>query len=311
MEDLPEQAKTMLNPDTFSRPLGDLRAAFAGASPFRHVVIDDFFSADAVRELVAQFPAFEKGNFIGDDGRPGQKSTHCQVRQLGPAYAALDDLIQGDDFLSMLGELTGIPRLIYDPFYLGGGTHENRHGQDLRAHVDFNYHPSERWHRRLNLIVYLNPEWEAAWGGNLQLYADPYTQAEPSVSIEPKFNRGVIFETTEHSWHGFDRIELPPERRSLSRKSVALYFYTRERDATETAPKHTTHYVNAQLPSRFGAGHVLEESDVDLLRRLITDRDRQIRQLYEENTRLLQAQEKGLAGQLIYLGKRLWVRYRR
>lgn len=301
----------MLNPDIFSRSLGDLQAAFTSARPFRHVVIDDFFSADMAQALLAQFPSFEQGNCIGDDGKPGQKSTHRRVRQLGPAYRTLDDLVRSDGFLCALGELTAIPRLIYDPFYLGGGTHENRHGQNLRPHVDFNYHPSERWHRRLNVIVYLNPQWDAAWGGSLQLYADPYTQAEPSVSIEPAFNRCVIFETTEHSWHGFERIQLPPQHRSLSRKSVALYFYTRERDAAQTAPRHTTHYVNAQLPPHLAAGHVLDKGDVGLLRRLIADRDQQIRQLYDENTRLLQAQERGLAGQLIYLGKRLWVRYRK
>ena len=79
-------------------------------------------------------------------------------------YAELDALIQSGDWLALLTRITGIPGLLYDPYYLGGGTHENRSGQGLDPHVDFNYHPSERWHRRLNLIVYLNRAWDAVVG---------------------------------------------------------------------------------------------------------------------------------------------------
>ncbi|HEX5756316.1 MAG TPA: 2OG-Fe(II) oxygenase [Arenimonas sp.] len=288
-----------------------LRAAFHEARPFRHVVIDDFLERASADALLSEFPGFEQGNFIGDDGQPGGKSTVARVRGLGSGFRALDDIIQSKAFLGWLGEVTGIPDLLYDPFYLGGGTHENRHGQSLAAHVDFNYHPSERWHRRLNLIVYLNPQWDAAWGGSLQLFADPYADSAPALSVTPAFNRCVIFETTEHSWHGFDPIMLPDAQRALSRKSVALYFYSRERPAEETAGRHTTHYVHRQLPTRIQADYRLDANDVDELRGLLQQRDALIRQLYDENSQLLQAQDRGLAGKLIYLAKRLYVRGRR
>ncbi|WP_109124060.1 2OG-Fe(II) oxygenase [Dyella sp. C11] len=288
-----------------------LKVQFASAEPFRHVIIDDFLAPRFADALLASFPTFEKGNYIGDDGRPGGKSTVDRVRGLGEAYQKLDDVIQTREFLDFVGRITGIDDLIYDPFYLGGGTHENRHGQALRAHIDFNYHPSERWHRRLNLIVYLNHEWDESWGGMFDLYRDPYAATKPQVRVAPLFNRCVIFETNEKSWHGFDMINMPEEQRHLSRRSVALYFYSAARPSEETAGRHTTHYVNAQLPEHMAPGRMLTDADVAHIRQLIAQRDEQLRNLYDENSRLLQAQDKGFGGHLLYLFKRLYVRYRR
>lgn len=300
----------MLNPLVLQER-ASLRERFAQATPFRHVVIDDFLDEGFARRLLAEFPPFEKGNSASDDGRPSGKSTVERLRALGPAYAELDARIRARDFLDFVGEITGISHLLYDPFYLGGGTHENREGQLLQAHIDFNYHPSERWHRRLNLIVYLNPRWEQAWGGNIEFFRDPYEDGYPAVRVVPTFNRCVIFETTENSWHGFDKIRLPAGSAQLSRKSVALYFYTKTRPANEIAGKHTTHYVNRQLDEeRFRVGRVLSEDDIAELREALGNRDNQLRSLYQENARLLQATDAGAWGMLSYLLKRFYARYK-
>lgn len=284
---------------------------FASAAPFPHIVIDAFFAPSFVEQLLAGFPAFHSGNAVGDSGVHGGKSTYEPIARLGGAYAELDALIQSPTWLALLERITGIPALLYDPYYLGGGTHENRDGQGLDPHVDFNYHPSERWHRRLNLIVYLNREWAPAWGGALELYGDPSKDREAAVSLSPAFNRCVIFETSERSWHGFRRLALPEVRPELSRKSIALYFYTAERPAAEIAGKHSTIYVKRPLPARYAPGLTLSQRDADELASLVADRDAHIASQYAEIARLLQAQERGLAGQLLYLAKRAYVRFRR
>ncbi len=299
-----------INPAVLDK-VGKLSEQFAQAKPFRFLVIDDFLQPAFAAQLLAEFPPFEKGNSVGDDGKQGGKSTLERIKSLGPAYQGLDTTIQSADFLDFIGKLTGIDAPLYDPFYLGGGTHENRHDQALQAHVDFNYHPSERWHRRLNLIVYLNPTWEEAWGGNLELYRDPYQDAKPAHRITPLMNRCVIFETTEKSWHAFDRIKLPAGKTDLSRRSIALYFYSKDRPTEEVAGKHTTHYVDAQLPEHLVEGYKLTGADVAQLKELIAHRDNRARMLYAENAQLLQAQERGFSGQLLFLLKRLYVRYRR
>jgi hypothetical protein len=301
---------SVLNP-TMKAQVSDLRVAFESAQPFPHVVIDDFLDDDFARALHSAFPAFEHGNSVGDNGEPGGKSTVDRIRALGSAYQRLDESIRSRPFLDWLGELTGIENLLYDPWYLGGGTHENRDGMSLDPHVDFNFHPSERWHRRLNLIVYLNPEWHEAWGGSLEFFADPHADAQPSHRVVPQFNRCVVFETSERSWHAFNTIRLPQAQRELTRRSIALYFYTRDRPAQEVADRHTTFYVNRQLPETIKEGCVLSARDVAEIRQLLEARDAHIRRLYVENTELRAAQDKGLAGNLLYLAKRAYVRFRR
>jgi hypothetical protein len=256
-------------------------AAFHGATPFRHVVIPGFFEAGFCEKLRVDFPGFEKRHALNEMGEVGGKAVRMDVREISPAYRELDDWLQTPEFLGYVSRVTGIPDLLYDPDYIGGGTHENRDGQALDAHVDFNYHPRTRWHRRLNLIIYLNPEWDKAWGGCLDLHADPWNPARDSVvSIPPLFNLCAIFETTEHSWHGFRQIALPEGRKDLSRKSFAIYLYTRERPPAETAPSHATIYVPEGMPD-WKTGRVLDVADVQELARRFARMRTQLRYLYE------------------------------
>lgn len=262
----------------------ELAARFRSALPFPHVVIDDFLQPDFCRELLAQFPAFEEQAALNKDGKPGGKATQEQVRALGPAYGRMDDLVQSPEFISLVEHITGIRGLCYDPWYFGGGTHENRQGQDLDAHIDFNYHPITRQHRRLNLIVYLNEEWEDAWGGSLQLHRDPGKQPgeDEIVTVTPLLNRCVLFETSERSWHGFRRIDLPPDRRHSSRKSFAIYYYSEDRPSAETADEHSTVYVERHLPDRFAPGLTLNEADVSEIKGLLARRDQHLQRLYRQ-----------------------------
>jgi hypothetical protein len=260
-----------------------LRSEFSGAQPFRHVVIDDFLDPDLCARLIQEFPAFDARNAVNEHGEVGRKAVFTDVARIGRSYAEFDRLMRSPAFLDWLGTLVEIPRLVYDRDYVGGGTHENLDGQELDPHVDFNFHPLRPLHRRLNLIVFLNPEWQETWGGCLELESDPWRPETkgPRQRILPLANRCVVFETTESSWHGFSRIQLPAGRRNESRRSIAVYFYTRQRAGVETAPSHSTIYVPRPMGAHFQPGYALQPEDVQELEVLIGRRDRQIRYLYE------------------------------
>ena len=254
---------------------------FAEAEPFRHVAIDGFFEPDFAESLLGDFPAFNPQVAISESGAVGGKAVNTKIREIGPSYDDLDRIIRSQPFLDFITEVSGIPDLLLDSRMHGGGTHENLHGQDLDPHVDFNYDEARQLHRRLNLIVYLNHDWKEEWGGALEIHSNPRRPDQNQITvINPLFNRAVLFETNEYSWHGFPKINLPPEERHRSRKSISIYLYTKTRPAEEIAPDHATFYVQRPLPERFQAGYVLTEEDkTDLLIQL-TRRDRWI-ELYQ------------------------------
>jgi hypothetical protein len=265
---IPAPGRPMIASNVFQRA-DDYARQFAAAQPFRHVSIDGFFDAAPCTRLLDQFPAFSERHAVNEMGLIGNKAVRTDVGNLDAVYSELDAQVRSPAFLELVSRITGIPDLLYDPDYIGGGTHENRDGQALSAHVDFNILPGRRWHRRLNLIVYLNPEWEEAWGGCIELHSDPWTPAsDRSVKLLPLFNRCVIFETNEHSWHGFEQIRLPADRKHLTRKSFAIYLYTAQRPEVETVAPHATVYVPRGMPTALAAGDTLtHEAHADLAQR--------------------------------------------
>jgi Rps23 Pro-64 3,4-dihydroxylase Tpa1-like proline 4-hydroxylase len=282
MSSIDTKLSDLINREVFDHESA-LASGFQHAQPFRHVVIDNFLNQEFCDQICREFPEFQTSKALNENDEVGGKATREKVRALGGAFCTVDDLMKAPDFLALVGRITGVPELHYDPFYFGGGTHENREGQDLDPHVDFNYHPVSNQHRRLNLIIYLNPEWDDSWGGSLQLHSDPYreTADDQVVTLTPLKNRCVIFETNEHSWHGFEQICLPDDSKSLSRKSFAVYFYTDLRPAEELAVEHSTVYVERHLPQHFVPGLELSNADLQEIKRLLARRDQHLKRLYQ------------------------------
>jgi Rps23 Pro-64 3,4-dihydroxylase Tpa1-like proline 4-hydroxylase len=121
-----------------------------------------------------------------------------------------------------MGHVLSIPKLISDPYYSGGGLNISERGGLLDIHVDGNYHDASGMNRRVNLLYYLNPNWEQSWGGEFGIYDD---NGEKLIkSIAPKFNRCIIFDTHDKSYHGLPNpINFPAND---PRRSILLYYYT-------------------------------------------------------------------------------------
>lgn len=153
-----------------------------------------------------------------------KKFTTNNLLWLGPTTRKLLQDLNSAPFCAFIEALTGIDGIIPDNTYNGGGVHETKRGGFLKIHADFNWHSHLRLYRRVNLLIYLNRDWETAWGGQLELWDDAMKVRE--VSLMPAFNKMVIFTTSDTSFHGHPSPLMCPADKS--RKSLALYYYTSE-----------------------------------------------------------------------------------
>ena len=212
-------------------------------SPFPHIVLDDFISTDLLDSVLKEFPDLSAiENKIEFVNQKEIKFASQGSSELSPSARVLVNFLNSDRFLKYLQKMTGIKEtLISDPYLSGGGYHEIKAGGFLKVHADANKHPKLDLDRRVNLLLYLNKDWDAAWGGNLELYCSD-DLSSPAVVIEPMFNRCVIFTTTSFTYHGHpEPLACPKE---TSRKSIALYYFSTGRPESEMATaKHSTLFV--------------------------------------------------------------------
>jgi Rps23 Pro-64 3,4-dihydroxylase Tpa1-like proline 4-hydroxylase len=132
--------------------------------------------------------------------------------------------------------LTGIEGLLPDPHMQGGGIHQIHRGGFLRVHADFNKHPKFGLDRRLNLLLYLNKDWQEEYGGEIELWSRDMARCERRIL--PTARRCLIFSTLSDSYHGHPHPLTCPE--GMTRKSIAMYYYTNGRPAEEQRPQHGT-----------------------------------------------------------------------
>lgn len=202
-------------------------ASYKGAAPFDHVVIDNFLEEDAARAIEAEFPDFDSPVWRGYNNAIEIKKLLNDWDKFGEHTYRFFALANSPEFVAHLSEAFGVKPLYSDPGLNGGGWHVHTQGGKLNAHLDYSIHPKLGLQRKLNLLVYLNSSWQPEWGGRLGLWRqDPERKAPGDLAkqVEPIFNRAVLFDTTQDSWHGLpESITCPPGQ---LRKSVAVYYLT-------------------------------------------------------------------------------------
>ncbi|MBK8706044.1 MAG: 2OG-Fe(II) oxygenase [Saprospiraceae bacterium] len=228
----------LINEDSITR----YREEFATGRPYKHLVIDNFLEEGLAESLFANFPKVSelrkhyKG--INENKSEGSSFDHYHTD-----FARVLDAIKSPAFIQWLEQVTQIDDLSLPDDHRGAGVHQGRNGSFLDIHVDFSVHPILNLHRRLNLLIYLNKNWKPEYGGLLELWNEDVSVLEKAVL--PGFNRAVIFETTETSYHGYDVITIP--RKRIAQIHLLLLLFARS--LYRQIPRH-----HLQTPSHRFAG---------------------------------------------------------
>jgi len=233
------------NTQTLQQLASDAQATYLGADPFPHIVWDNFFDTDYLSGLADTFPnLFEHPELEHFSNAKEIKSASQLEQGIPPQHLEFIHFLNSQPFIQFIQTLTGIREpLIGDPYLLGGGLHQIKKGGLLKVHADFNKHRTLGLDRRINVLVYLNKDWDSAYGGHLELWDPKMTRCAEKVL--PVFNRMVVFSTTDFSYHGHPEPLTCPDDRT--RNSIAMYYYSNGRPKSEVDVQNvsaTTKFVS-------------------------------------------------------------------
>ena len=222
--------------------IDDLSKDWNSKEPFRYIVVNDFLIPEKAEEVLNNYPSPWDGKW--DNTTYINQKNKYQKRKFekDSVFDRVFKELNSREFLQEMERITGIEDLIPDEELFGGGLHQSVTGAFLDVHIDYNIHPKTKQHRRMNIIIYMNKDWKDSYNGQLELW--DMDKKEMLDKIAPNFNRMVIFETNQISYHGHPHPLKSPK--GISRKSLATYYYSATRPANEIVGEHNTKYVNTE-----------------------------------------------------------------
>lgn len=237
--------KTQIRPEYLEELANKYQEEYSQGKPFPHIIIDNFLPESLLDSVLEEFPDSKKIDWQKFDSSNEKKLATTSELQMGENTRSLLYQLNSSTFIGFLEKLTSIDGIIPDSHFVGGGLHQIERGGYLKIHADFNRHTRMRLDRRLNLLIYLNKDWQEEYGGHFEMWNTDMTKCEKKIL--PIFNRCVIFSTTDFSFHGHPDPLTCPENRT--RKSLALYYYSNGRPAEEVTNSHTTLFRNREQDS--------------------------------------------------------------
>ena len=218
-----------------------LKKSYINEEPFPNIELKNFFNEEFLNKVLSEFPDLSQKKSENYNNKNEIKFANNDYQNFSPNIKSIFDYLNSDEFISFLQSITSIKeKLIGDQAFNGGGLHEIKRGGLLKIHTDFNRHPSLELDRRLNVLIYLNKDWEESYGGHLQLWDKDMKYCKKKYL--PNFNSMVIFGTTDFSNHGHpDPLTCP---NNTSRKSLATYYYSDGRPKEEIISRQLKNRTN-------------------------------------------------------------------
>ena len=231
--------------------LSKLKQEFNEHEVIRHIVLDDFLDSNLANFIAKEHKSIKEELWLDYSHRNQKKAGLTNKALMGNNTKLLLEELSSQPFLEWLGKVTGLTNLIPDPDLDRAGLHRIKRGGYLNVHIDEESHTKHKfWKRRLNLLFYISPDFQKNWGGNLELWERSNVKLnflknnnrKMIKSIEPKFNRCVIFATDDKSYHGHPGILDCPE--DSARRSIALYYYQLSEHSLPVTP---TRYMSLPI----------------------------------------------------------------
>jgi hypothetical protein len=198
-----------------------IAAEYQSKKPFHYTCVDNFFPIEVLERVRDE--ALSMGDQVAQNSSENEKLKTSFNPDRMPAYArSVFHALNSRPFIQFLENMSGIKGLIPDPYFQGGGIHRSNTTGFLDIHADFNHHKIMNLERRMNLLIYLNPDWKEEYGGSFEIWTDD--MKEKVEGFAPIMNRMCCFSTGDNTMHGNPEPVNHPN--GDPRLSIAMYYYT-------------------------------------------------------------------------------------
>ena len=199
-----------------------LREQFINGKPFENIVIDDFLESSYAQKLSSLFPK-NHDNWYYYENPIEVKYAFDNINELPEELKNYFYYLSSDFLIKKIADITNIPNLEYDEYLHGAGLHSHPRYGRLNIHLDYEKHPYSGKERRINIIYFLNKEWDHSWNGANELWGN-CVSTDCIKKTQVKFNRAIIFKTNDISYHGLPNKIMCPE--NIFRNTLAYYYVT-------------------------------------------------------------------------------------
>ena len=226
-----------INADLSKAPK-ELSRQYSTATPFAHIVIDDFLHESLAETLLSDFPDISvmhrSHHYLFN--KKHELSFWAKTSDL---YSQLHQDLLSEEFRLFISQVVG--KQVFMDFDFCGELHQGSDGDFLDMHVDFNLHPKQdNWIHEMTLLIYLNKNWQDHYGGQLLMQ---HQETSKVYEVLPIFNRCVIMRSDETTFHGYRQLKLP---KNVTRKSVLVNFY-REVTSDQIPPRRPTIWATKKV----------------------------------------------------------------
>ena len=243
MDKIDQEILTCFDDTRYAQLAYDKHEEYANNQPFPHMVFDNFLPPNVANAVAAEYPSVDemRDKWRFHDNQNVSRFLLEDATLFSWRMKLFANAITSRSFLLFLETLTGLPALLPDPYFMGGGAMATGRGGFLNIHADFNWHQKLQGWRRCNALFYLTPNWKEEWAGEVEFWS---TDGSKKVAaVPPLFNRMVVFTTTSESYHGQPSKILCPEG-EYRRVFTAFYYRTERNDKTDEHPHFTKYNAN-------------------------------------------------------------------
>lgn len=202
-------------------PSKQLREIHFENQPVPLTIIDNFLPTHIFDSVVADIDNIPKDTYTTFFNDVSSRQ-ECRDFLKSPVLQSLVHSFNSSKFLYWLENITVIEKLIPDPHLRGGGLARISSGSLLKLHTDFNWNDQISLNRKVNLILYLTPNWKSEWNGDLELWNKDNTECVKK--IEPLGNRLVVWNYETWLVHGNSQTLETPE--GITRDNLIHFYYT-------------------------------------------------------------------------------------